>query len=446
MYKMRILLYVGIATTLLLSSCQKDETAIDLDIQLSQAIAEASNGKGASYFRLPSSTDFNSIPQDPSNPLTTEKVELGKALFHETAFAQANVFPITMEEYSCASCHHAEAGFQAGVRQGLGEGGEGFGLRGEGRLKNALCDASMVDVQPVRTPSAMNGAFQPLMLWNGQFGTTDANEGTEDRWKEGTPLATNKLGFEGLETQAIAGMGVHRLKVNEELVTQFNYKEAFDEAFPDLPESERYSNITAGLALAAYERTVLSNEAPWQQYLRGNTYALSDYEKEGAILFLGKAQCVSCHTGPALNDMKFHALGMGEFDPAEVFFYNPEDPSQFGRYSFTGVEADRYKFKTPQLYNLRHVNFYGHGGTFTSVEDVIAYKNEAVPQVPAAESQLSSNFSPKGLTVDEVKKIAAFVTYGLEDGKLDRYVPSELPSGNCFPNNDGPSREDLGCE
>lgn len=428
------------------TSCSKDNNESLLDNQLLSLLEKASEGAGTSYYMMPNPDDYNNIPQDPNNPLTAKKVLLGKSLFHETAFGTKGKFPITKEEYSCASCHHVQAGFQAGLPQGLGEGGQGFGIAGEGRIRNELCDPKLCDVQPVRSPSVLNGAFQPVMLWNGQFGSNDINVGTEDQWTESTPKALNKLGFEGLETQAIAGLEVHRIDINKEAVESNGYKKLFDDVFDDLPEDKRYTLTTAGLAIAAYERTILAYEAPFQKYLRGNTYQLSDYQKEGAILFFGKANCVACHTGPALNKMEFHALGMNEFLPENVIHYDVNDPAQFGRSSFTKMEADMYQFKTPQLYNLRDVSFLGHGASFNTIREVIDYKNKAIPQnskVPL--SQLSPLFRPLGLSDEEIDKVTAFIKYSLYDPYLDRFVPTSVLSGNCFPNNDNESKIDLDC-
>ena len=441
---MKHLTYIILISIVVFSSCSEETDDRALDAELKQALIN--EGQSLDYFKLPSSNNYSQIPQDPKNPITNEKVALGQLLFHETAFATAGEFPITTFTYSCASCHHAGAGFQSGIAQGVGEGGEGFGIRGEERVRNTLCEPNLCDVQPIRSPTVLNGAFQPLMLWNGQFGATSLNTGTEELWTADTPKETNHLGFEGLETQAIAGLGVHRLDINKEAVTAHNYKDLFDNAFADLPEEERYTLVTAGLAIAAYERTVMANEAPFQKYLDGNTRSLSDEQKEGAILFFGKAGCASCHTGPALNKMEFHALGMNEFNPAEVIHYDVDDPAQLGRFTFTGNEADKYLFKTPQLYNLKRLEFLGHGASFNSIREVIEYKNKAVAENANVPSNVLSNkFVPLGLTDEEVDKITDFIANGLFDSNLDRYVPSSLPSGLCFPNNDEVSQEDLGC-
>ena len=441
---MKHLTYILLLSSIAFLSCGDDHKTDEIDEQLKDALITV--GQSLDYYRLPSSNDYSSIPQDPNNPLTTEKIELGKLLFHETAFATGGEFPITNFEYSCASCHHAAAGFQAGIAQGIGEGGEGFGDMGEGRVRNSLCAADMCDVQPIRTPTVLNGAFQPLMLWNGQFGATSLNEGTDALWTEGTPKEKNHLGFEGLEIQAIAGLGVHRIEIDETSVTEHDYKELFDDAFGNINVQERYTLTTAGLAIAAYERTIMANESPFQKYLGGNNYALSDHQKKGATLFFGKAKCATCHTGPALNKMEFHALGMNEFEPEAVTHYDPEDPAQLGRFTFTGKEEDKYLFKTPQLYNLKGLNFLGHGASFNSIREVIEYKNKGIAEngnVPV--EVLSDEFTPLGLTSEEIDQLVDFIEYGLFDPNLDRYVPKKLPSGNCFPNNDSVSQMDLGC-
>jgi len=430
---------------LFFASCDDDNEVASLDTQLTDALEALG---GSAQFQMPSSTDFSSIPQDPNNPITSEKVALGKALFHETALGIVPNITASKETYSCASCHHAAAGFQAGVQQGIGEGGTGFGLIGEARLPSASYAESDLDVQPIRTPTAMNGAFQELMLWNGQFGATGDNVGTEANWTVGSPKETNNLGYQGLEIQAIAGMGVHRLDVDKDQLIAFGYKPLFDAAFPDLDEDDRYTKEMVGLAIAAYERTMLSNEAPFQKWLAGETEALSDIEKEGAIIFFGKANCVSCHTGPALNSMEFYAIGMNDLVGSGVYGVGVDAVADagLGRGSFTRNAADMYKFKVPQLYNLKDSPFYGHGGNFTDLRSVIEYKNTAVAQnadVPSG--QLAENFTSLDLTSSEVNALVEFLEKSLYDPNLDRYVPTALPSGYCFPNADTQSKTDLGC-
>ena len=396
---------------------------------------------------MPQSTNLRAIPQDPKNQLTQDKVVLGEMLFHETAFSTVGNFEDLAQTYSCASCHHVAAGFQAGMIQGIGDGGIGFGVAGEGRKVDFMVEMSKIDVQPLRSPSAMNLAFQTNLLWNGQFGATGVNEGTESVWPVEGPISTNRLGYEGLETQAIAGLGVHRIAIDQPSVEKNGYKELFDRALSELPTERRYSAEGAGLALAAYERTLLANEAPFQQWLRGNETAMTDAQKEVALLFFTKGKCNSCHYGPSLAGMEFHAIGLNDFDPAKVVNFKSDDPANKGRSSFTKSSEDDYKFKVPQLYNLKNSPFYGHGGTFTSVRDIISYKNEAVAENPRVRDEhLSPYFAQLNLTEDEIDLITEFVEHALYDDQLERYVPYSVLSQNCFPNNDYLSKVDLGCD
>jgi cytochrome c peroxidase len=437
--------FIYILGLCIVTSCTDDDsyTEIDSKSALEMKIVDLYGSKQALV--LPFSSDLNAIPSDPNNPITKAKVDLGKLLFHETGLAKNPNVSESTDSYSCASCHHSNAGFQSGLKQGIGEGGIGFGISGEGRHKNPAYQESDLDVQPIRSPSIINTAYQEVMLWNGQFGAKGVNQGTEANWTPGTPKEKNNLGFEGLETQAIAGLAVHRLSIDENFLLNTVYKEMFDESFPNLPADERYTSITAGLAIAAYERTVLSNESPFQQWLRGNDLAMDENETRGALLFFDKAKCYQCHSGPGLNGMEFHAIGMNDLEGSNILTA-VDNITKRGRGGFTGNPEDDFKFKTPQLYNLADVNFYGHGANFTSLTGILKYKNEAIKEnseVP--QSAISQLFTPLNLTDEEIDDIVAFLETGLYDSNLQRYVPTALPSGNCFPNADELSSLDLGC-
>jgi len=428
------------------SSCatdQDDYVQTPLQSSLEKQIIELFGSKESLI--LPASNDYNIIPNDAKNSITKAKVELGKLLFHETFLGKNPKMDESMNSYSCASCHHAAAGFQSGLLQGIGEGGIGFGLRGEGRVKSSSYLERDLDVQPIKSPSILNVAYQDVMLWNGQFGAVGSNAGTEANWTVGTPKENNSLGFEGVETQAIAGIGVHRQLIDEDFIKSSSYKALFDVAFPNDTEDNCYTKLNAALAIAAYERTVLSNEAPFQSWLNGDDFAMSDDELQGARLFFDKGQCYTCHSGPGLNGMEFHALGMNDLAGENVLTVIDEATKK-GRGGFTGNSEDDYKFKTPQLYNLKDVDFYGHGGSFTSVRDIISYKNEAAHEnSDVSSNKLSSLFHPLNLTDEEVDLITLFVENSLYDPNLKRYQPVSLPSGNCFPNADSQSSIDMGC-
>ena len=435
-------------------SCKSDEemppeTPVStLDSELTTALRAAAPAADVDFFIQPDSDDFAAIPQDPGNPLSPEKVLLGKFLFHETGLGLDPRHERGTGTYSCASCHFAAAGFQAGRHQGIGEGGFGIGERGEGRIIDENYEIYNLDAQPIRTPSVLNTAFQEVMLWNGQFGSFGINAATEYAWV-GDVRENNVFGYEGLEIQAIAALDVHRQVTDSTFIADSEYRDLFAAAFPQIAEEELYTDEYAGLAIAAYERTMFANEAPFQQWLKGDATAMTEQEKRGALLFFDEAGCADCHTGPGLNSMEFYGLGMKDLFASELpVFKTPVDaPENRGRGGFTALPEDNYKFKVPQLYNLADSPFYGHGSSFYSIREVLEYKNAAVsenPEVPA--SQLAAAFRPLNLTEAQLDDLEAFLSNALRDNNLVRYTPDVLPSGNCFPNADAGSVFDLGCE
>jgi len=430
------------------SSCVEDTDYIEISSELEDQklmTTLVALGGHLDYFVLPESNDFANIPADPNNPLTDAKVLLGKLLFHETGIGVNSKKETHQKTYSCASCHHSAAGFQSGIKQGIGDGGMGFGLHGEARVMAPDFTAAIVDVQPIKSPTVLNSAYQKLMLWNGQFGATDLNVGTEANWTDGTPKAVNHLGYEGVETQAIAGLTVHRMDINQTFCSDNNYEALFNDAFPEVDLDERYTLITAGLAIAAYERTLLANDTNFQNWLKGDINAMTSNEKKGALLFFGKAQCFQCHSGPALNSEAFYALGMNDLSGNGVHG-TVDEATKKGRGGFTNNPSDNYTFKVPQLYNLADVEFFGHGASFTTVKEVISYKNNALKEhteVPL--SSLATEFSPLGLSEREIDLLTEFIEKSLVDRNLQRYNPTSLPTGLCFPNADALSKQDMGC-
>jgi len=180
---------LALSAVLLLSACQKDSVANeqkDLSIELNDILSTA-HVDGKTAFILPDSDDYSNIPQDPNNPITAEKVELGRMLYHDPSFGINPDDVRGMQTYSCASCHFAEGGFAARKAQGICEVGIGTSDVGRERTKNAFYQLADIDVQPIKSPSTLNSAYQELMLWNGQFGATGDNIGTEAQWTAGTP-------------------------------------------------------------------------------------------------------------------------------------------------------------------------------------------------------------------------------------------------------------------
>jgi len=436
---------------------------VELSETLLQALRERRT-TAPDTLTLPLLNELGMVPQDPKNPITAEKVLLGQMLFHETGLSLNGNDPSRAGTYSCASCHQASAGFKAGIPQGLGEGGNGFGETGDGRVIGSEMDghvtgeqAKLADFQPVASPTILNSAYQDVMLWNGQFGNSEdgvnSNIDEERLMTPGTPKEANTRGLSGLETQGVAGLGVHRLSIGPDSPLQTNptYIAMFTAAFP---EGSNDILEDAAKAIAAYERVVLATEAPFQQWLRGDITAMSVSALRGANLFFGKAGCAACHQGAALSSAPgaseeeiFFAVGFADFDLADPRIHGKvSDADKRGRGGFTGNATDDYKFKIPGLYNLTDANVLGHGASFTSVREVIEYKNIAQAQQPAAAANLDPRFEPLGLSDSEVTDLTSFLTEGLVDEDLERYVPDELPTGKCLPVADQQARIDLGCD
>jgi cytochrome c peroxidase len=418
----------------------------DLDYELHALLNSVSPTNNATYYITPERTDLSSIPQDPKNPLTSSKVQLGNFLFFETGMAKDAVQQEGVGTYSCSTCHVPEAGFKPGKAQGIADGGIGFGILGEERIRNINYEENEMDVQGARPLSMINVAYAENTMWNGSFGSTATNIGTEDIWEDNPAFHGNKEGFQGIEAQNFEGMKLHRLSMTPESAGELGYKELFDASFPEYSEEERYSTQTAALAISAYIRTIFPNEAPFQKWLKGEEFAMSSQEKKGAILFFDKAGCINCHKTPGLSSLEYHAIGVDDMYQRPSFGTSSEDIRNLGRASYTGNTEDNYKFKVPQLYNLSDTPFYFHGSSYTDLRELVIYFDQAIPEnqnVP--ESQISNLFVPLNLTDEEIDNLTSFLNRSLRDPSLERYYPDQVLSGNCFPNADFQSRMDLGC-
>lgn len=445
MNRLNVLLSVLIAV-FLITACTEDKLTNPLDVKLTRRLSDLSPTGSRAHYILPKETDYNKIPQDPANPLTRQKVALGRMLFYETGLANSANQSSNNGTYSCASCHIPSAAFTPGREQGIADGAFGYGENGESRSLISSYNPNEVDAQGARPLSMLNVAYVTNTMWSGRFGGNDNNEGTEDKW-EGV-LEVNHYGFHGLESQNIEGLDLHRMHVDEDIVTDLGYKDYYDLAFSDFPKEERYTKITTSFAISAYLRTLLTNQSPFQEWLKGDENAMTDQEKGGAILFFTKAGCYKCHKGAALNANEFYALGVKDLHEIDgVVRTSRDDPRNLGRGDFTGKAADMYKFKVPQLYNLKEAPFLFHGSSMTSLKEAVEYFNIGAPEnknVPTA--QIAPQFRSLELTQEEMDALEAFLSHSLYDPNIERYVPKYVLSGNCFPNNDSVSQKDLNCK
>ncbi len=396
---------------------------------------------GIETLRIP--TDVHDLPQpllpggeiDPLYAITDPKVELGKLLFHDPAFSAASAFPETRHTASCATCHLAEAAFRAGVTQSIGVGGRGF-LDGTGNAHRAPIPSMLAHEEAI-TPIAINdGVDNPAIISSSinmvpYFDELHWNGSASRAAPEETPP---------VERQARMAFEIHRM-ADATLEQIAEYVPLFEKAFPELagePPHILIDLFTIFRAIGAYERTVVSNQSRWDSFLAIDNLALSFEELNGAELFFGAAKCIACHSGPALGSTAYYALGVAEH-PAR-----PPDEPDLGRYVVTKDPGDMHKFRAMTVRNLAGAGPFFHGGSAQTVEDVIRYKNDGIPQQPIP--TLSTLFAPLNLTEQEILDLTAFVANALHDPNMARFAPADLPSSLCPPNDDQTSRYDAECD
>lgn len=176
------------------------------------------------------------------------------------------------------------------------------------------------------------------------------------------------------------------------------------------------------MALAAFERTLISRNAPIDKYLDGYEAELSAQAKEGLKIFTGKGKCTECHDGVALSDNKYHSLNVPEnvafekdprvaaarrfvakFNHFEEFRTLKEDP---GRYLITKNDADWKAFRTPTLREISRTAPYMHNGIFETLDEVIEFFDQGG-------GAGNTSLQPLGLTQEEKKVLKVFLTEAL---------------------------------
>lgn len=247
-----------------------------------------------------------SAPAPADNPTTPEKVALGKQLFFDPRLSGKN-------SMSCASCHMPDRFFGDGVDWNKGE--EGFTL-----VRN--------------TPSCMNVGFYSSYFWDGRAAS----------------LEEQALG----PIQSDMEMNQSLDELEKELSEVPGYVRQFQAVFHARPNRK-----DIGKALAAYQRTLVTEPSPFDRYLQGDENALSADAKRGFDLFVGEARCIECHNGPMLSDGKYYRMGISQED--------------IGREAVTGKKEDRYKFRTPSLRNIAETGPYMHNGLSHSLESIVLF-------------------------------------------------------------------------
>jgi cytochrome c peroxidase len=321
----------------------------------------------------------------PENPTTPQKVSLGKMLFFDRRLSGDGTM-------NCATCHDPENGF---------------------------ADALPISLSYPTTrnwrnsPGLVNVAYRKTLFHDGR--ATSLEE--QALFPMMSPFEMNR-NLDYLE---------------EVLKTVPAYVEAFQAVFGGEITRQRVA-----MAIAAFERTLLSRDTPLDRHLRGEPGALSPRLRAGLDLFLGKAGCVACHNGPNLTDERFHNLGVPEDPKAQ------EDPrvlatarfvgkvSGFpdyrtlrddpGRFLVTKEPVDWKTFATPPLREVAATAPYMHNGALKTLEEVIDFYNRGGGDDP----KKSPLLKPLGLTQDEKEALKDFLAGGVS-GTVPEIHPPRVP-------------------
>jgi len=159
--------------------------------------------------------------------------------------------------------------------------------------------------------------------------------------------------------------------------------------------SEEITIDHVAMAIAAFERTVMSGNSPYDKYNAGDTGAISTAAERGLAVFASKGNCLTCHSGFNFTDEKYHNIGVG-MDKAEA---------DLGRYDVTGEDVDRGAFKTPTLRDIALSAPYFHDGSAETLEEVMEYYNSG----GIANPHLSTHMKQLHLTAREQTDVIEFM-------------------------------------
>jgi cytochrome c peroxidase len=313
-------------------------------------------------------------PAPADNPTTVEKVELGRRLFFDANLSLTR-------DVSCASCHDVVGGTGVDSRR------TSKGIRGQMGGRNA--------------PTVWNAAFQAVLFWDGRAASL------EDQAK-GPPLNPIEMGMPSGEAVA------------QRVVEDKTYRAAFDRAFG------KGSEITferIAQAIAAYERTLITPDAPYDRFVRGDRTALTPAQLRGMALFQSTG-CIACHTGANFSGASFVNLTDGDppsgvaNDNGRFRMFPGNDTPYVQRYALTadkgaaGPGSDRGIWRIPSLRNVALTGPWLHNGSVDKLEEVV--------RIMAA-SQL-------GASVDGAPQLGRTVFWSPDErsvSKVDRPVLSD---------------------
>ena len=339
------------------------------------------------------------VPAD--NPMTAEKVELGRMLFFDPILSGNGGMP-------CAACHLPFAGWSVPEPVSLGYPGT---------------------VHWRNSQTIVNSAYYGKLFWAGASHSLEAQARAAARG-------------------GVAGNGEDDL-MEARLAFVPEYRRRFAEVFGDDWPNIRH----AYMAVAAFERTLVQTDTPFDRFMRGDDAALSDEQKRGLALFAGKANCIACHNGPLLSDEQYHNLGVPPYegwvdDPLaqitfrfelyakgsteEIYRKSKDDP---GLYFQSKDKRHLGKFRTPSLRYTIYTGPYMHNGMIETLEDVVEFYNQGGGENEFSKTK-SPLMKPLGLSENEAADLVAFLEslsgeeLLVEAPDLPYMVPLPAPDGH----------------
>jgi cytochrome c peroxidase len=345
----------------------------------------ATNGNpGSGGLRRP----FPEMNQRAHNPTTPEKAELGRLLYFDPVLSGDNT-------QSCATCHHPDLGFSDGRNLAMGKGGKGIGPERTGG-------------KPIKrgSPTIWNAAYSHKLFWDGRA--------------------------DDLEHQARSPItSADEMNQNpDELVSELKaipeYSQMFDRAFGGSGGSAvSFDNVTN--AIAAFERTIISNNSPFDRYAAGDPNALTAEQRHGLTLFRSlKTRCFECHGFPTFANPDFKVIGVPPLPKQTEQTGQMED---IGRAEIAGGEPYKHAFKVPTLRNIALTAPYMHNGRFQTLEEVISFYSVGGGlsfgmDLPNLDDKIRRFI----LSPQEKKAIIAFL-HALTDEAKKPAFPARVPSG-----------------
>jgi parallel beta-helix repeat protein len=316
-----------------------------------------------------------------NNPTTQEKIELGRLLYFDPVLSGDNT-------QSCATCHHPDLGFSDGRGFSMGFGGEGVGpdRKGGKQVRRGA-------------PTIWNAAFNHKQFWDGRA------EDLEDQARFPITSADE--------------MNQNPEELVKELKAIPEYVQLFDKAFGGGESAITMDNVT--FAIAAFERTIISDNSPFDRYAAGDVTALTPEQRRGLTLFRSlKTRCFECHGFPTFANPDFKVIGVPDF---------PGQPKDYGRGEIEGGEPYKNAFKVPTLRNVALTAPYMHNGRFRTLEEVIDFYAAGGGKGQGLDlPNLDDKIRRFKITDQERKDLVAFL-HALTDESRKPEIPEKVPSG-----------------